>query len=45
MKICVVKKDNKMYVDTVELYLENMLISGFYYNNDVYIVKLNSLYV
>lgn len=45
MKICVGKKDNKMYVDTVELYVENMLISGFYYNNDVYIVKLNSLYV
>lgn len=45
MRVCVGKKDNKMYVDTVELYVENMLISGFYYNNDVYIVKLNSLYV
>ena len=45
MKVCIGKKDNKMYVDTVELYVENILISGFYYNNSSYIVKLNSLYV
>ena len=36
MKVCIGKKDNKMYVDTVELYVENILISGFYYNNSSY---------
>lgn len=44
MTVCIGKKDNKMYVDKTELYVENILISGFYYEENSYKVKLNALY-
>ena len=44
MTVCIGKKDNKMYVDKTELYVENILISGFYYEDNSYKVKLNALY-
>lgn len=41
MKVSIGKKDKKMYIDSVELYVDEKNISGFYYYKNNYKVKLN----
>lgn len=44
LKVSIDRRDKKMHVDFVELYIDDNCLSGFYADNDRYRIELNYIY-